>query len=582
MLADLAAATPQRFAALGIDLPRSLAEATIPLYQASAKAKFHWAHRRSRCKHMPGFRQWYSPNEKRPAPWVTDRSPALGFSESIGSICMSCARAVSISAPADAFVAVAAELFRGLDWLEDGRRSADEAWTWLQFARWKARQPLTGRVWDERLRAVKGKDWTEAVAGLRSALGAYRDEVKVVAECVADSIGENPGISAVLERAVLMVETESAVLQESAAVLKISGCGVAQDAYTRMFSPASTYKQAEPWRVVAGIWRHALKSGSPTGSDLAAIAAAYLDDEFPHVHDLASLPTCALHEPTVEPGDSVHSWALRIAQDHRRVLIRDWIARLDMAAAGLLDSHLDASNECTHLICIPWWPLTGDGMEAIAYLSQFEVIGGPVAVERRPFGFEEKVAVVRAPAWAAAHTAELRTPLRSEPITDQRRQSVKMLRQHGVALVEGEFVARRKPSSVVEEARALRDNASAANPYWYEHSRPLRPGAVPPRPYADEPWSWFAVRCALERAHFVYGVDDYELLSIGFPAGGGRSMEARLEVECRSFDGAGWCVEEIDGTVESVQANGSLEFTPDGMHDSVTVPAAYVVGLAFR
>ncbi|OWL95567.1 hypothetical protein B7435_30240 [Mycolicibacterium peregrinum] len=103
---------------------------------------------------------------------------------------------------------------------------------------------------------------------------------------------------------------------------------------------------------------------------------------------------------------------------------------------------------------------------------------------------------------------------------------------------------------------------------------------MPPRPYADEPWSWFAVRCALERAHFVYGVDDYALLSIGFPAGGGRSMEARLEVECRSFDGAGWCVEEIDGTVESVQANGSLEFTPDGMHDSVTVPAAYVVGLA--
>lgn len=585
MLDDLAVVTPERLDALGVAIPRGLAEATIALYRSTSKSKFHWADQRSRCKHLPGNDRYWAPaTRKRPAPPVTNRVPALGFSEPVGSVCLSCARAISVSPPADAFVAVAAELVRGRDWLEIGRGSGNDSWTWLQFARWKARQPLSGRGWDERLQPVRGKAWTEPGLALRAALSAYRDEANRVARQVADSIGDNPGISTLLERAVLMVETESAVLQESAAVLKISGCGVTQDAYTRMFMPTParlTYRQSDPWQVVAGLWTHTQKKPSASSIDLGRAAADYLDDQFPHVHDLNAIPSCPVHEPPAETGDSVHTWAWRIAQAHRRGLVREWIARLDLAAAGLFDAHHDASDDCTHLICIPWWPLTSDGMDAIAYLSQFQVVCGPVAMEGPTYGPTTEVAVVRAPAWAAAHTAELRSPLRSEPITDEWPQAIRMLREQGVALVEGEFTARRKPSSLVEAAREERNKASSANQYWCEQRRPLRPGARPRDPHV-ETWSWGEVRMALESAHFVYGADDNDLLALGLPADGRSRMEAQLEVECQSFDGSEPYLCEIYGIVESVQPTGTVEFTPEGMRDSVTIPAAYVVCLAFR
>lgn len=497
---------------------------------------------------------------------------------------MSCARAITVSQTADAFVAVAAELVRGLDWLETGRSSINESWTWLQFARWKAQQPLSGRQWDDRLRAVRGKTWAEPGLALRAALNVYRDNARLVARKAADGIGDNPGISTLLERAVLMVESESTALQESAAVLKISGCGAAPDAYTRMYLPPtaqSTYKQAEPWHVVASLWRHILSKPSTENVDPATIATNYLDEQFPHVHDLNALPTCPVHEPPVEAGDSVHSWAWRIAQSHRRGLVREWIARLDLAAAGLLDTHRDATNDCTHLICIPWWPLTRDGMEDIAYLSQFDVVCGPVTLQRPMYGPTVEVAVVRAPEWAAAHAAELRAPLRSEPISDEWPQSIRMLHKQGIALVEGEFPPRRKPSNLVATARTERDKKQSTNQYWYQQCRPLRPGAAPRDPYA-ETWSWAAVRMALERAHFVYGIDDNDLLALGLPADQRSRMEARLQVERQSFDGSEPRLCEIDGIVESVQPTGAIEFIPDGMHDSVTVPAAYVVGLEFR
>jgi hypothetical protein len=64
-------------------------------------------------------------------------------------------------------------------------------------------------------------------------------------------------------------------------------------------------------------------------------------------------------------------------------------------------------------------------------------------------------------------------------------------------------------------------------------------------------------------------------------------MEARLDVELqvgcgRPYHDDAPHVCEVGGIVESVGTNGALVFTPDDMYDSVTVPAAYIVGLTFR
>ena len=69
---------------------------------------------------------------------------------------------------------------------------------------------------------------------------------------------------------------------------------------------------------------------------------------------------------------------------------------------------------CTHLLCVPTWPLTTDGMDAIAYLSQFEIVSGPYELEHSYYS-RHSVVVLRVPEWAAAHATELRAPLHSEP-----------------------------------------------------------------------------------------------------------------------------------------------------------------------
>jgi hypothetical protein len=280
-----------------------------------------------------------------------------------------------------------------------------------------------------------------------------------------------------------------------------------------------------------------------------------------------------------------YSWALRIARAHRRSLVREWVLRLALTTAGLIDAHRDASDACTHLVCIPWWPLTEDGMDAIAYLSQFELVCGPVKVVRDRYDITTQVAVVRTPAWAAAHAAALRSPLHSEPITNEWRQSIAMVRQHGSPLVSGEFVARRKPSRLVQDSRDEMDRASQTN--YHPSCRPLRPGATPPNPFTEESWSRYTVRHALQGAEFVYGVDDSELLAMGLPADGSGRLEARLRVELqvgcsRHYDDDEPHMCEVEGVVESAGDNGALRFTPDGMCDSVTIPAVYIVGLSFR
>ena len=587
MLSDLAAVTPEQISALGLEIPDDLPGVNVPLWRSSQRAKYHWADERSPCQHLPGNRHWQHPKNKTPPP-VFDHVAALGFAVPATSVCSACADSITISAQADAFIAVAAELVRAQHWLEVGRQGAAErSWSWLQFARWKARQPLLGARWEELTRAVRGKHWAAAAVTLRGAVATHRQDAEAVAGLLVASIGDDSARSAVLERAVRMVETESPALQESATVLKISGCHRAPDAYLERIGvhQPPTYEQPSPWHVVAAVWKGEVRR---CGSVDAQLLADHLDDKFPHVHDLHTLHCCALHDPPFVPGDCLHTWALRTAQAHRRALVEQWLNRLDMAYCGLLDVHRDASDTCTHLVCIPWWPLIDDGMDSIAYLSQFDVVCGPFQVEHSPYEISG-VAVVRVPGWAAAHAAELRSPLRCEPVVDQHRQAIALVREHGVAVVSDEFTARRKPSNLVLDARRDMDQPSHPGGFYRPPAyRPLVTGAAPPPPYDNEPWSAHAARRALHPgAEFIYGHDDTKLLAMALPPTGHWRVQARVHVELQTRctrpdhdDEPHLC--EVDAIIEAVQDNGALVVTPNGMRDSVTIPPAYITGLTFR
>ena len=585
MLSDLAAVTPEQLSVLGLEIPDGLTEAHIPLWRSSSKAKYHWADQRSACQHLPGNRLW-QPRRDREPPSVSDRVPALGFAVPTMAMCSACAAQVAISPQADAFVLVAAELTRAQQWADTGRSgAADGGWTWLQFARWKARQPLLGSRWGDTINAVRGNSWTTTALALREAVATHREDAEAVTRLLAESISDDPGRAALLERAIRMVETDSPALEESATVLHISGCPRAPDAYAELFGARrDVYEQASPWHVVAGIWRREAKRGGSVEVDLLA---DYLDEQFPHVHNLHALRCCDLHDPPYLAGDCVHTWAVRVARAHRRTVIEEWVNRLEMAASGLFAVHRDASDACTHLLCVPWWPLTADGMDAIAYLSQFELVCGPYKVGGSAYEVNT-VAVLRVPAWAAAHSAELRSPMRSEPIGDERRQAIELAREAGVAVVGDEFGSRRKPSPRVKEARQRLDQPPTSVAGLYRRAyRPLAPGATPPPPYDNDPWSTYSVRHVLRPGStFVYGFDDLGLLAMAIPQVGQWRIGARAEIElqtrCRiSYheDGPHLC--EIDGVVEAVRGNGALVFTPEGMCDSVTIPAAYIAGLTF-
>lgn len=589
MLGDLAAVTRDQLEALELEIPDQLAHVEIPLWQSSSKSKYHWAGKASVCKHLPGQRYW-GPRANREPPPVSHRVPALDFNISSYDVCMDCLSRATISPPADAFVAVVAELARAEEWLQEGLAgAADGDWTWLQFARWKSRQRLLDSSTTDHLHQIRGTGWKPTAMALAAAIDAHRRSAECVTQRVAEGIGDNPGRSALLERAIRMVETDSPALEESRAILQISGCAKRPDGYLRMMGvPGTGYEQPSPWHVTAGTWRDAKKRGGSISADLLA---DHFDEQFPHVHDVSALPCCPTHDPPLVEGDCVHTWALRSAQAHRRAQVADWVERLELAAGGLISTDGDTSADCTHLLCVPGWPLIRDGMDSIAYLAQFHVVSGPHRLKGYDGygGYDStSVAVLKVPSWAAAHTAELRAPMHSEPITGDVLQAVRVARQAGVPIVRGEFGSRRKPSSQVAEARL-----SMAEPTGYYHQRtprPLAPGASPVDVYgndiADPEWTAYAVRRSLAPgASFVYGIDDLALLSMGLADGdnwrvGGR-VQIELQTASRWHDKEGPVICEIDGVVESVHKNGALTFTPEGLRDSVTIPAAYVVGLTF-
>lgn len=591
MIGDLAAVTRDQLEALALDVPDQLAAATIPLWQSSLKSKYHWADKRSACKFLPGEREWTPLKERQPPP-VSSRVAALDFNISLHDVCLGCARQATISPAADAFVTLVAELVRAAEWVQDGLDgAADGDWTWLQFARWKARQPLAGDVWAQKLREIRGKGWAATALEVTHAVDSHRRSAASTISQLAKGIGDNPGRSAILERAIRMVETDSAALQESDAIMQISGCTKPPDVYQQMMGARGTgYKQPSPWHLTAATWRDAAKRGGSISVDRLA---DYFDEQFPHVHDLNALPCCAVHDPTPVEGDCPHTWALRTAQAHRRLHVAEWVQRLELAAGGLFSTEGDTTDKCTHLMCVPWWPLTGEGMDSIAYLAQFEVVSGPHQLARRDGygGYRSgSVAILRVPAWAAAHVAELPAPMHSEPITDDRHQAIRLARWAGVAIATSEFTSRRKPTAMVDEARsALAQRESGAGHYYYGRvHRPLTPDSAPPDLYRGRDgggdWTAYAVRHALEPgAVFVYGCDDLALLSMGLPEDSRWQVRGRIHVElqteCPSHDDPGPHLCEVEGVVESVRSNGALSFTPEGLHNSVTIPAAYIVGL---
>jgi hypothetical protein len=583
---DLASVSAAGLADCGIEAPAALAEALIPLWRSSPKGKYHWADRRSGCQHLPGNR-WGSGRDASPP--VSDQFPALGFDVPTSQMCRSCAAQIAISPQADAFVAVAAELARAEQWAQAGRSGASDAdWSWLQFARWKARQPLKGTRWAEVIKAVRGARWAPTALALRGAIAGKRQEAEAVTRLLAESIGDDPGRSALLERAIRMVETDSGSLEESASVLRISGCRRTPDVLAQMYGRmADNYEQVSPWHLVAGAWRAAKKRGVAVAVDTLA---EYFDEKFPHVHDLHALSCCALHDPPYAPGDCVHTWALRTAQAHRRSLIAEWLNRLELAICGLEATHLDSSGVCSHLLCVPGWPLTADGMDAIAYLSQFEVECGPYEIDREHYPgrySNDWVVVLRVPEWAAAHTAELRAPMRSEPINDEPMQAIRMARSGGVPVVGDEFgTGRRKPSALVTAAREQVLNE--ATPYGYPaHRRTLAPGSKPPPTYGGgDEWTRHSARHVLDGATFIYGFDDMDLLSQALPEDRrsriGAVVRVELQTGCgRSYheDDAHIC--DVQGIVEAVTKMGDVVFTAEGMRDIVTIPGAYVAALTF-
>ena len=586
MLANLSTLSRGELNGLGLDVPDGLADASISLWRSSAKTKYHWADKRCQCQHAGGTR-WTGVRPDQPL--VSHRVPALEFDIPTTEICSGCMCQVSLSEHADTFVCVAAELLRARAWMARGDAvvASREIWTWLQFARWRAAQPLQGTSWMAAAQSLKGGKWCKHALDLRNQIIATQDSAAAMIAAVISSIGDDAGRTALLERAVRMVETDTETVNESNLIMAISGCRRRKPVqYSALYSPNLTYDQPPPWQYVAGWWLSRKQQRLPAP---ASEVIAHIDELFPHVHDLQLLD-CRTSDVVYEPGDCVHSWADRVARAHRHELVGDWVNRLEMALEGLTGTHDDASPECTHLVVVEDWPIVRDDAESLAYLSQFDVAAGPHGRIDQYHYDAEQVVVLRVPEWAAAHVAELPRPMACEPITDERHQASRMLRGTGVAVTEAEFENRRKPSTGVAAARRqLHDDCSPQLSVWQRRgTRPLVPGARPPNHYGDgQQWTRFSVQHVLQPgAIFVYGYDDIELLKLGLPdcKTPTYGMQARVTLELQAGcprrgceDGPHVC--DIRGVLIASTKNGALTFIPEGMRDIVTVPPAYLVGL---
>lgn len=580
LLTNLANVTPDKLDGLGIAVPPALADASIALWRSSDKAKWHWVDERSHCKHLPG-----NSYGRRSREIVPEEVPALGFAISPHAVCSGCIDRIALSAPADAFISLVAELLRAQDWLQQGREAAsNRRWSWMAFARWTTSRPLTGGNWDATLRQIRGKYWAETALALRGLIAKYHSDADAVTRSCIDGIAENPARSSHVERAIRMVETDSAAREESDRILNISGCRVRPD---DLWGERRPYSQHAPWEVVASAWR----SRQMDHSELILLDAlcGFFDEQFPHVHDLAALGSCTHLTPEHEAGECLQSWAWRSAQAHRREIVGQWLSRLDLALDGISSTNRNPPADCTHLVAVPFWPPVLDGMEPVAYLAQFDVVAGPFA--KRPNYYEApSIAVLRVPEWAAEHAEQLRRPLRAVAIDNEDVQLVQLARAEGVAVVANEFGGRRKPSQLVKEIRATMGDYFHPYPEYQYIRRPLAPGAEPPQHFGrrepEAEWTYWSVQQALSRgAIFAYGTDDLELLHLAFTHNRWRpeiTLTVELQTECPRHPEPGPHICEVDGHLSTMKPDGSLTFTPHELADPVAIPAAYIAGLTFR
>lgn len=579
LLTDLAEVTPDILDGLGIEVPASLTEAKIGLWRRSSKAKWHWADERSHCKHIPGY-SMYGTSSCDVEPH--EEIPLLGFAIDRSSICVGCGDRIAVSAPAEAFIAVVAELLRAQDWLQRGREAAaDRTWSWMAFAQWKVHCPLTGGTWDTTLRRVRGKGWAAPALTLRGLIADFHTESATVTRACINSIAENPAHTSQIERAMRMVETDTGVADESDLVLRISGC----PGETDMFGRTRRYSQDSPWGFVVEGWRsYQAERNSPA---LLEALCTVLDLEFPHVHDICALD-CTEDTTPFEPGDCLHSWAGRSAQAHRRGVVAQWLSRLDLALDGISSADRDPARDCTHLAAVPFWPPIRAGMEPLAYLAQFDVVAGPFA---RCRGYEtpQSVAVLRVPEWAAAHLETLPRRLTTVAIDNEAVQAIQLARAEGIPVVAGEFRQRRKPSQLVEQCRADMDGSRHQYPDY--RWRPLTPGAQPPPLYfgqqnPDTEWTWWSVQRVLDRGtEFVYGADDLELLRLAWTAAAwcpAVTLTVELQTECQYHRDPEPHICDVAGDVSAISPDGSLMFTPHELADPVSIPSPYIAALKFK
>lgn len=165
-VADVTTVNSEVLRALGIEPPKALAAATIPLWRSSEKTKYHWAGPGADCQHLP-HQQRYGRDRRVEQP-VTVEESVLDFPMRAEQLCGHCAHSFSLSEPVDAAVVVLAELARARDWVAAGRSGVGEGWSWLQFARWKARQPLVDGRWHALVSVLRGKAWSSTVMAVHA------------------------------------------------------------------------------------------------------------------------------------------------------------------------------------------------------------------------------------------------------------------------------------------------------------------------------------------------------------------------------------------------------------------------------
>lgn len=579
VIRELATLTRPRLIELGLSVPAVLAEATLLLWRSSPKAKYHWADHRVQCQHVAWGDRWCGPPNEDPP--VTDRVPALGFDLSPEAVCKTCSGQISVSEDADTFVAIAAQLDETMLWIARGRELVDSDCDWLRFARWQALAPLQGDVWMEAAASLKG-GWRSHGLELRNAIVLAREDMLDVRQALCDSISDDPAHTALLERALRMVEADSAALAESDRLVRVGGGANIRTSFL-------SREQLTPWRVTAGMWFTARTRGETLA---VGEVADRLDGLFPHVHDLAALE-CRVDVP-YEAGDCVHSWAKRQAAAERREVVEAWITRLDLALEGLRGAGSAAGGGVgDHLVVVDRWPLTDDRDALIAYLAQFEPVCGPFTREDAgAYVAARQVAVLRVPGWAAEHAGDLLEPMRCEPVCDgDRYQAIRLAREAGIALMPDDFGSRRQPSALVVEERQevhgkVADSDLGMLHPWRGWPRPLAVNAAPPGDPTRE-WTKYAVLEALSPgAEFVFGYDDVELLKLGFPPDSSTpwcvSVVVSVEIQAAFHDRHGLsrqgpCICDVAGTLVATTKDGGLVMVPEGMRDPVSIPPTYLV-----